>query len=81
MALLLGLLVLASVGVFVLLPPVGGLLLLLTAWLCLTRRGRQVLSVADVGLAYFATALGRFCRDRYCRRGGGAACLARDGGR
>lgn len=51
-ALLLVLLVLASVGVFVTLPPVGALLLvlLLTAWLYLTQRGRQALAVAGVGL-------------------------------
>ncbi len=50
--LLLVLLVLASVGVFVTLPPVGALVLvlLLTAWLCLTQRGRQALAVAGVGL-------------------------------
>ncbi|MEO3691666.1 ABC transporter permease [Roseateles paludis] len=54
--LLLIVLVLVSVGVFVMLPPLGALVLLVVIglWLGLTRRGRQAVVVTGVGLSTLA---------------------------
>jgi putative ABC transport system permease protein len=58
--LLLVLVVIASLAVWVMLPAVGALVgvLLLALWLGLTRRGRQALSAADVGLRTLPQRLG-----------------------